>query len=56
MSSVQVFMCPDCDLVMSEMETVRCSDDWSEWRCWRCAHVFGGMCDHGSLDLGIVGP
>lgn len=49
-----VFHCPKCHLDMSRMAVVEVSDHWSEWRCWDCHLVFGGLSDEGSLDIGVT--
>lgn len=51
-----VFLCPECQLIMSPTKIVEVNEHWSEWQCWNCDHVFGGFSDRGSLDLGLIPP
>jgi len=53
---VSLIVCPECDLMMSEMQPAAVDDDIriTHWRCWRCWHRFGVSVDQGTLDLGIT--
>jgi len=54
-STIIVFICPTCRLLMSDFETIDSPDgDWYATCCWRCGHRFGGGSrTHGMLDIGI---